>query len=70
MRQLKIETEREADGRWIAEVPELPGVMVYGGTREKAIAGVEKLALRVLAENVEEDGRPAYSKEGLNRRTE
>ena len=38
--------------------------------REKAIAGVEKLALRVLAEDVEEDGRPAYSKETLNRRTE
>lgn len=59
MRQLTIETEREVDGRWIAEVPELPGVMVYGNTREKAIAGVEVLALRVLAENIEEDGRPA-----------
>ena len=59
MRQLTIETEREVDGRWIAEVPELSGVMVYGSTREKAIAGVEVLALRVLAENIEEDGRPA-----------
>lgn len=59
MRQLTIETEREVDGRWIADVPELPGVMVYGSTRDKAIAQVEALALRVLAENIEEDGRPA-----------
>ena len=59
MRQLTIETEREADGRWIAEVPELPGVMVYGSTREIALAQAEVLALRVLAENIEEDGRPA-----------
>ena len=59
MRELTIETEREMDGRWIAEVPELPGVMVYGSTRERAIAGVEVLALRVLAENIEEDGQPA-----------
>ena len=59
MRQLTIETEREVDGRWIAEVPELPGVMVYGSTRDRAIARAEVLALRVLAENIEEDGRPA-----------
>ena len=59
MRQLTIETEREVDGRWMAEVPELPGVMVYGSTCEKAIACVEVLALRVLAENIEEDGQPA-----------
>lgn len=59
MRQLTIETEREVDGRWIADVPELPGVMAYGSTREEAIAQVEVLALRVLAENIEEDGRPA-----------
>ena len=50
------------DGRWIAEVPELSGVMVYGGTCEKAIAGVEVLALRVLAENIEEDGRSPTSR--------
>ena len=62
MRQLTIETEREVDGRWIAEVPELSGVMVYGGTCEKAIAGVEVLALRVLAENIEEDGRSPTSR--------
>ena len=59
MRQLTIETEREVDGRWIADVPELPGVMAYGSTRDKAIAQVEALALRVLAENIKEDGRPA-----------
>ena len=58
MKQLAIETEREVDGRWIAEVPELPGVMVYGSTRDEALAQVEVLALRVLAENIEED-RPA-----------
>ena len=59
MRQLTIETEREEDGRWVAEVPQLPGVMVYGSTREQATAGVEALALRTLAENIEENGRPA-----------
>lgn len=59
MKQLTIETEREVDGRWIAEVRELPGAMVYGSTRDEAITQVEILALRVLAENIEEDGRPA-----------
>ena len=61
MKQLTIETEREVDGRWIAEVPELPGVMVYGSTRDEALAQVEVLALRVLAENIEED-RPRIGK--------
>ena len=50
---LNVETEREEDGRWIAEVPALPGVMVYGATREEALAKVEALALRVLADRVE-----------------
>ena len=50
---LKIELEREEDGRWIAEVSALPGVLAYGETREKAIAGVEVLALRVLADRLE-----------------
>ena len=50
---LKIELEREEDGRWIAEVPALPGVLAYGETREQAIAGVEVLALRVLADQLE-----------------
>ena len=59
VKQLTIETEREVDGRWIAEVPELPGTMVYGSTRDEAIAHVEVLALRVLAERIEAGGRPA-----------
>lgn len=53
MKQLTIETEREVDGRWIAEVPELPGVLVYGSTRHEAVAHVEELALRVLAEEID-----------------
>lgn len=59
MKQLTIEAEHEVDGRWIAEVSELPGAMVYGSTCDEAIMQVEVLALRVLAENIEEDGRPA-----------
>jgi predicted RNase H-like HicB family nuclease len=50
MRRLRIETEQEADGRWIGEVIELPGVLAYGQTREEAITRVQALALRVLAE--------------------
>ncbi|HZG41617.1 MAG TPA: type II toxin-antitoxin system HicB family antitoxin [Longimicrobium sp.] len=48
-----IEIEREDDGRWIAEVPDLPGVMVYGNDRASAVAKVQALALRVLAERLE-----------------
>jgi predicted RNase H-like HicB family nuclease len=48
-----IELEQEADGRWIAEVPDLPGVLAYGATEAAAIAAVEALALRVLADRVE-----------------
>lgn len=47
---LSIEYEREEDGRWLAEVPQLPGVLTYGATAEEAIANAEALALRVLAE--------------------
>ena len=50
---MNIETEREDDGRWIAEVPDLPGVMVYGESREEAISKVKALALRVLADRLE-----------------
>ena len=50
---LKIETELEEDGRWIAEVAALSGVIVYGATRAEALAKVEALALRVLADRVE-----------------
>ncbi len=48
-----IEIEREKDGRWIAEIPQIPGAMVYGRTREEAVLRVEALALRVLAERIE-----------------
>lgn len=50
---MNIELELEEDGRWIAEVPDLPGVMTYGKTREEAISRVKALALRVLADRVE-----------------
>ena len=46
---LSIELDREDDGRWIAEVLEIPGVMAYGVTREEAISNTERLAIRVLA---------------------
>ena len=47
---LTVETELEADGRWIAEIPELSGVLAYGSSREEAVASVQALAQRVLAE--------------------
>lgn len=50
---LTIEIEREEDGRWIAEVPDLPGTLAYGQTREEAIARVKALSLRVLADRLE-----------------
>ena len=50
---MKIEIEREEDGRWIAEVIDIPGVMAYGATREGAIIKVETLALRVIADRLE-----------------
>ena len=49
-----VEIEQEVDGRWIAEVMDLPGVLVYGQTREEALARVQALALRVMAERVEQ----------------
>jgi predicted RNase H-like HicB family nuclease len=49
----QIELEEEADGRWIAEVPTLPGVLTYGVTRTDAVAKVQALALHVLAERLE-----------------
>jgi len=50
---VKIEIEREENGRWIAEIPDLPGVMVYGNSRDEAISKAEALALRVLADRFE-----------------
>lgn len=51
--KFKIELEQEADGRWIAEIGEIPGALAYGKTRDQAIAAVEALALRVLADRLE-----------------
>jgi predicted RNase H-like HicB family nuclease len=51
--ELSLVVEREEDGRWIAEVPELAGVLVYGATQSEAMAKAEVMALRVLAERIE-----------------
>ena len=51
--QLTLETELESDGRWLAEVPEIPGALAYGATRAAAMAKAEALALRALAERLE-----------------
>ncbi|XGV97134.1 MAG: type II toxin-antitoxin system HicB family antitoxin [Leptolyngbya sp. BL-A-14] len=50
---LTIELEQEEDGRWIAEILNLPGVLAYGDSQEDAVARVKALALRVLAEQIE-----------------
>jgi predicted RNase H-like HicB family nuclease len=49
----RVETERETDGRWLAEVIDLPGAMAYGKTRDEAVAAVEALALRIIADRIE-----------------
>ena len=54
-----IELEREDDGRWLAEVPTLAGVMCYGANRDEAVAHVQALALRVIAERLEHREAPA-----------
>lgn len=51
---LTIEYEQEADGRWIAEIPQLPGVLTYGATAEEAATKAEILALRVMAERLDQ----------------
>ena len=51
--RFSIETERETDGRWIAEIPDLPGVLTYGKSRDEAMAHVQALALRVLADRLD-----------------
>jgi predicted RNase H-like HicB family nuclease len=56
--RLTIESEQETDGRWIAEIPELPGVLVYGPTREQAVEQAKALALRVIADRIEHGGAP------------
>ena len=50
-----IEFELEDDGRWIAEIPTLPGVMAYGATRTEAESKVEAMALRVIADRIERE---------------
>jgi predicted RNase H-like HicB family nuclease len=50
---LPIDLEQEDDGRWLAEIPDLPGVMAYGANREQAADAVRALALRVLAERLD-----------------
>lgn len=56
---LSIELERENDGRWLAEVPDLPGVLCYGADRDEAVARVQALALRVIADRLEHREAPA-----------
>jgi len=56
-----IEFEQETDGRWLADIPSLPGVMAYGKTKEDAEVNVTALALRVLADRTEEVRKPPKS---------
>jgi predicted RNase H-like HicB family nuclease len=51
---LRVELDQEVDGRWIAEIADLPGVLAYGNTRDEALAHAQALALRVLAERLEQ----------------
>ncbi|MGE0117739.1 MAG: type II toxin-antitoxin system HicB family antitoxin [Dongiaceae bacterium] len=55
---MSVECEREEDGRWLAEVRELPGALAYGATAEEARARVEALAFRIIAERVEHGEAP------------
>lgn len=57
---LTLEVERETDGRFLAEVTDLPGVLAYGATQEEAVARAQALALRVLADRIE-NGEPVPS---------
>ena len=63
--RFSIQLAREADGRWVAEVPELPGVMVYGTTTEDAVAKVKALALRVVADRLDH-GEAAPDLDGVS----
>ncbi|MBM2816499.1 MAG: HicB family protein [Ignavibacteria bacterium] len=55
-----IEYEKEDDGRWIAEIPSIPGVLVYGNSQEDAASKVISLALNVMSEKIEIDNFPTY----------
>lgn len=50
---MRVEVEQEQDGRWIAEIASIPGAMSYGATKAEAVARVEALVLRILADKVE-----------------
>jgi predicted RNase H-like HicB family nuclease len=54
-----IELDQEDDGRWLADVPALPGVLCYGADRSEAVAKVQALALRVIAERLEQHETPS-----------
>lgn len=53
-----VEFEKEADGRWIVEIPELPGVLAYGTTKKNALQNVYVIALRTLADSIERGRTP------------
>ena len=55
----RVETELEEDGRWIAEIVDVPGVLAYGNTEQEAKASAQALALRVLADEIEARKEPA-----------
>jgi predicted RNase H-like HicB family nuclease len=61
---LTIEVEQEEDGRWLAEVPDLPGVLAYGQTRQEAIERAQILCLRVLADRLDH-GEPVPQMSGV-----
>jgi predicted RNase H-like HicB family nuclease len=65
--QLTIRSLRETDGRWIGDMPELPGVTVYGSTPEEAALKARALALRVIAEEIEHGGMQPEGKRGQAR---
>jgi len=54
----RMETELESDGRWIAEIVDVPGVLAYGATEKEAMASAQALALRVLADRIEKEKEP------------
>ena len=51
--KLPVECEREADGRWLAEIVQIPGAMAYGATQDEAMANAEQVALRAIADRIE-----------------
>lgn len=62
---MTIQTEREEDGRWIAEVASLPGVMAYGVTENEAVKLVQSLALHVIADKIEHNEMPYITGESF-----